>query len=65
MPKTNKGAYALGKVAREKFRMRVSPFYEEREIRDGRRVDVTAERDRFWYAGYDGLPMPEEIEAAA
>lgn len=59
MPKTNKVAYEAGKDAHSKNRMRVSPFYEEREIRDGRRVDVTAERDRFWYAGYDGLPIPE------
>lgn len=64
-PKTNKGAYEAGKIAREKSLMRVTPFYEEREIRDGRKVDVTAERDRFWFAGYDGLAMPQEIEAAA
>lgn len=52
-------AYERGKTSRERGGIRVAPFYEEKEIRDGRSVNITDELDRFWYAGYDGLRMPE------
>lgn len=52
-------AYGRGKRDRNGGSMRITPYYEEKEIRDGRSVDVTDELDEFWYAGYDGLPMPK------
>jgi hypothetical protein len=57
-------AYKAGKTAREKGLMRVSPYYEVREIRDGRRVDVTSELDRCFFEGYDGVPMTPEVPPA-
>jgi hypothetical protein len=53
-------AYTSGQNGRKKSALRVAPYYEEKEIRDGRRVDITDVLDEFWYAGYDGLPMPED-----
>lgn len=49
-------AHAAGKKARSKGAMRVTPFYEVRQVVDGTNVDVTAELDRAWFAGYDESP---------
>ena len=47
-------AYETGKWAKENFRTRVSPFYRERAMIRGKRIDITPLLDKFWYAGYDG-----------
>jgi len=60
-----KRAYESGKVLRAKGRLRVSPFYEEREIVNGRKIDVTDQLDRYFFAGFDGQPMPELASVAA
>jgi hypothetical protein len=52
-------AYEIGKLARAAQRMRVSPFYNERCIIAGKRVDVTPMLDAFFLAGYDGQVIPE------
>lgn len=54
----NHQAYLAGKESRRKGHHRVSPYYNEKEKRDGRWVDVTDERDMHWFAGYDGVPEP-------
>jgi hypothetical protein len=53
-------AYTSGQKGRKKGALRVAPYYEEKQIIDGHSVDITDVLDEFWYAGYDGLPMPEE-----
>jgi hypothetical protein len=54
-------AYIRGKHARTMGRVRIAPYYEEKRIVEGKSVDITAELDRCWYAGYDGKEMPEEV----
>jgi hypothetical protein len=53
-------AYERGRIEKRSNLLRISPYYEERVIIDGRSVDITGQLDRYWYAGYDGLPMPKE-----
>jgi hypothetical protein len=55
------GARKAGAKARNKGLMRVSPFYGVRIIVDGKRVDVTAKLDQAWFAGYDGVEVPEKV----
>lgn len=56
MRKTIEQAAKLGAEAKKKGLMRVSPFYEERDFRDGNRVDVTAELSQAFMEGYDLCP---------
>jgi hypothetical protein len=53
-------AYLHGIASRENARMRVSPFYNERVLIGGKRIDITAMLDTFWLAGYDGETYPEQ-----
>jgi hypothetical protein len=53
-------AYQRGKRAKSAGALRVSPYFEIFEWRDGIKVDFTAELDRQWFAGYDGKPKPEK-----
>jgi hypothetical protein len=55
-------AYNHGNLSRENARMRVSPFYEERVMIGGKRIDVTIMLDIFWLAGYDGEAYPEQTK---
>ena len=52
-------AYEGGKRAREKLWSRTPPYYEEKEIVDGRRVDITEDLNKLWLAGYDNQPQKE------
>lgn len=53
-------AYNHGALSRDNARMRVSPFYNERVLIGGKRIDITALLETFWLAGYDGEPYPEQ-----
>lgn len=53
-------AYLHGIASRENARMRVSPFYNERVLIGGKRIDITLMLDVFWFAGYDGEAYPEQ-----
>lgn len=53
-------AYLHGVDSRENARMRVSPFYNERVLIGGKRIDITPMLDTFWLAGYDGEAYPEQ-----
>jgi len=55
-------AYEIGKLAKAAHAMRVSPFYNERCIIAGKRVDVTPMLDAFFLAGYDGEVIPEDTK---
>lgn len=55
----NRRAYILGKLAKLRGHIRVSPFWQVKELVDGLLVDVTPERDRCWYAGFDGQSAPQ------
>jgi len=60
-------AYFYGKRAKKKGWLRVSPFYEVREIRNGRREDITAELDAAFFKGYDeqDSASPRAVEHVA
>ena len=53
-------AYDAGIEQRERFGLRVSPFYNDRVLIRGQRVDITELLDAFFYAGFDGEPYPEQ-----
>jgi len=53
-------AYDIGKLAKKAQRMRVSPFWNEQAMIAGKWVDITPMLDAFWYAGFDGTPIPEQ-----
>jgi hypothetical protein len=55
---TTKQAYEQGKKAKKDRRTRVTPFYEEKAVVGGRKVDITRELDAAWLAGYDNEPIP-------
>jgi hypothetical protein len=55
-------AYNHGVLSRENSRMRVSPFYDERVLIRGKRIDITPMLESFWLAGYDGEPYPDKPE---
>jgi hypothetical protein len=46
-------AYESGRVAAEKHRLRVSPYYREWILAGGRKVDCTEYVDKAWLEGYD------------
>jgi hypothetical protein len=54
---TTTQAHKQGQIAKEKGRMRISPFYEEKAVVDGKRVDVTASLEAAWLAGFDGKAL--------
>jgi hypothetical protein len=56
-------AYNHGVLSRETSRMRVSPFYDERVLIRGKRIDITPMLESFWLAGYDGEAYPEQPNA--
>ena len=58
-PSLVRQAFEMGRVARECMQVRVSPFYEERVLMKGRRIDITPMLDAFFFAGYDGEPYPD------
>lgn len=61
-------AYERGRDSAHYAMQRVSPFYNERVLIAGKRVDITPMLDAFWYAGFDGEPYPdrpEEVKADA
>lgn len=55
-------AYEAGKKAKRMDAQRVSPYYEEMGFICGMQVDLTAALDQYWFAGYDGKPMPEAVK---
>ncbi len=52
-------AYERGRESAHFGFMRVSPFYDERVLIRGKRVDITPMLHYFWLAGFDGEPYPE------
>ncbi len=56
-------AYEMGKEAKWALGLRVSPFYNERVLIRGQRVDITPLLDTFFFAGFDGEPYPEQPDA--
>jgi hypothetical protein len=58
-------AYEMGVEARGALGIRVSPFYNERVLIKGRRLDITPLLDTFFFAGFDGEPYPEQDKAQA
>lgn len=53
-------AYEMGVEARGALGIRVSPFYNERVLIKGRRLDITPLLDTFFFAGFDGEAYPEQ-----
>lgn len=53
-------AYEMGQEAKAVLGIRVSPFYEQRVLIRGRRIDITPMLDTFFFAGFDGEPYPEQ-----
>ena len=53
-------AYDAGIEQRERIGIRATPFYNERVLIRGQRVDITTLLDAFFFAGYDGEPYPEQ-----
>jgi len=53
-------AYERGREAAEYRWLRASPFYSERVLIGGKRIDITPLLDAFWYAGFDGEPYPDK-----
>lgn len=43
----------LGRKARLRGWLRVSPMYEETVIRNGKRIDITEELTQAFFKGYD------------
>jgi hypothetical protein len=39
------------------------PFYNERVVIAGKRIDITPMLDAFFYAGFDGEPYPDKPNA--
>jgi len=62
-PSLVRQAYEMGQEARTSLGLRVSPFYGERVLIRGRRVDITPLLDTFFFAGFDGEPYPEQDDA--
>lgn len=61
-------AYERGQQAAHFGFLRASPFYNERVLIRGKRIDITPLLDAFWLAGFDGEPYPdkpEEVKADA
>lgn len=56
-------AFERGREAAKFGFLRVSPFYNERVVIRGSRVDITPMLDTFWYAGFDGEPYPDSPHA--
>jgi len=56
-------AYERGRESAHYGFMRVSPFYGEKVLIRGKRVDITLMLNMFWYAGFDGEPYPEVPDA--
>lgn len=52
-------AFEGGKEAAHYGFMRVSPFYDEKVLIRGKRIDITPMLHMFWLAGFDGEPYPE------
>jgi len=50
-------AYEVGKKAREKNLIRVSPYYDEIAIINGQRVDITDKLSKAWLEGFDGKKL--------
>lgn len=58
-------AYERGKDAAHYGFQRVSPFYNDRVVIGGKRVDITPMLDTFWLAGFDGEAYPDTPEVNA
>jgi hypothetical protein len=55
-------AYERGQESAHFGFLRASPFYSERVLIRGKRVDITPMLDAFWLAGFDGEPYPDKPE---
>lgn len=53
-------AYDRGKDAARVGRLRVSPYYNERVLMRGKRIDITPMLETFWLAGFDGEAYPDK-----
>ena len=55
-------AYERGQKSAYYGFLRASPFYNERVLIQGKRIDITPMLDAFWLAGFDGEPYPDKPE---
>lgn len=53
-------AYEIGQNRASYGLFRASPFYCERVLIGGKRIDITPLLDAFFYAGFDGEPYPDK-----
>ena len=58
-----KDAFDAGVLDRERGRLRVSPYYNERVMIQGKRLDITSLLNTAWLAGYDGETYPDAVDA--
>lgn len=52
-------AYERGRESAHHGFLRVSPFYEERVLIRGKRIDIPPMLNEFWYLGFDGGEYPD------
>jgi hypothetical protein len=56
-----KDAFDAGILAKERGRLRVSPYYNERVQIRGKRIEITNMLTTAWLAGYDGEQYPDAV----